>query len=287
MKQLGRFDEAVAAYRSVIEIEPFHTDACQRLAATLRRAGRLHESQEAFRHWLRQDPDNPIAQHLLIASSDKAPPSRASDAYVRQVFDRFANTFDKEFHELGYQGPQILDAAITQEFNPEEKSLDVLDAGCGTGLCGPVLRRYARKLVGVDLSPAMLDRARRLNVYDELVTVELTTYLDDGGTAFDLIAFADTMNYFGVLKPVLAAVTRSLRDGGCVVFTCEADDSEHSQLGYRLGHHGRYCHTKEYLKQCVAEAGLTIHGITSAVLRREAGEPVEATVVRARKGVAR
>ncbi|MBC2713127.1 MAG: tetratricopeptide repeat protein [Desulfosarcina sp.] len=287
LKKLGRFDEAVAAYRLVIELEPFHTDACQSLAATLRRAGRLHESQEALRHWLQQDSENPIAQHMLIACSDGEPPSRASDAYVRQVFDRFANTFDEELQELGYQGPQVLAAAITQEFNPEEKSLDVLDAGCGTGLCGPVLRRYARKLVGVDLSPAMLDRARRLSVYDELVTAELTTYLNDGSAAFDLIASADTMNYFGVLKPVLAAVARALRDGGCVVFTCEEDDSEHSELGYRLGHHGRYCHTADYLKKCLAEAGLTIRGITSAVLRLEANQSVAGIVVRARKNVAR
>ena len=286
LKHLSRFEEAVAAYRSVIEIEPSHTDACQRLADTLRRTGRLHESQEAFRHWLQQDPENPIAQHLLIACSDEEPPPRASDKYVRQVFDRFANTFNQEFYELGYQGPQILDAAVKQEFSPEEKSLEILDAGCGTGLCGPVLRRYARKLVGVDLSPAMLDRARRLNVYDELVTAELSTYFNDAGAAFDLIASADTLNYFGLLEPILMAGSRALRDGGCMVFTCEAD-SEYSERGYRLGHHGRYCHTKDYLKHCLAEAGLTIRGITSAILRREAGEPVEAIVVRARKDAAR
>jgi SAM-dependent methyltransferase len=36
----------------------------------------------------------------------------------------------------------------------------VLDAGCGTGLCGPLLRPLARRLVGVDLSPAMVGAAR-------------------------------------------------------------------------------------------------------------------------------
>ena len=38
--------------------------------------------------------------------------------------------------------------------------LDVLDLGCGTGLCGPLLRPYARALAGVDLSPQMLERMR-------------------------------------------------------------------------------------------------------------------------------
>lgn len=287
LKKLGQFDEAVIAYRSVIDLEPSHTDACQRLAATLRRTGKLQESQEALRHWLAHDPDNPIAQHLLIACSNGEPPSRASDAYVRQVFDRFANTFDDELRELGYRGPQLLDAAITQEFNPEEKSLDVLDAGCGTGLCGVVLQRYAHKLVGVDLSPAMLDRARRLNLYDELVTVELTTYLNDNRAAFDLIASVDTMNYFGVLNPVLAAVAWALRDGGSVVFTCEEAESGHTEPGYRLGRHGRYCHTADYLKKCLVDSGLRIRGIRSAVLRREANQSVVGMVVLACKNLPR
>ena len=188
--------------------------------------------------------------------------------------------------ELGYQGPQLLESAITQAFSPEEKSLDVLDAGCGTGLCGPLLRRYARKLVGVDLSPVMLDRARRLNVYDALVTAELTTYLNEAGETFDLIACVDTMNYFGVLTPVLTAVARALRNNGAAVFTCEEAESAHSEPGYRLGHHGRYCHTTGYLKKCLAGAGLTTHTITSAVLRKEANQPVVIKVVHARKNAA-
>ena len=49
------------------------------------------------------------------------------------------------------------------------RALDVLDAGCGTGLCGPLVAPYARRLVGVDLSARMLDAGRRRDsVYDEL-----------------------------------------------------------------------------------------------------------------------
>ena len=57
------------------------------------------------------------------------------------------------------------------------KSLDVLDAGCGTGLCGPLVAPYARRLSGVDLSAGMLARAKEKNVYDALVQGELTEYL--------------------------------------------------------------------------------------------------------------
>jgi predicted TPR repeat methyltransferase len=49
-----------------------------------------------------------------------------------------------------------------------------LDAGCGTGLCGPLLRPYASELTGVDLSAGMLDRARPRQVYDHLEKGELS-----------------------------------------------------------------------------------------------------------------
>ena len=36
----------------------------------------------------------------------------------------------------------------------------MLDAGCGTVLCGPLVAPFARRLVGVDLSARMLDQAK-------------------------------------------------------------------------------------------------------------------------------
>lgn len=48
------------------------------------------------------------------------------------------------------------------------ESLDILDLGCGTGLVGSWFRDYARKLVGVDISPTMLDMATKKGCYHEL-----------------------------------------------------------------------------------------------------------------------
>ena len=92
--------------------------------------------------------------------------------------------------------------------------LDVLDAGCGTGLCGPLLAPYARRLVGVDLSERMLDQARARDVYDELVKGELTEYLAASAGTFDAIVSADTLVYFGPLEAVAEAAERALRPGG-------------------------------------------------------------------------
>ena len=228
--------------------------------------------------------ENPIPRHILQATSDKKPPPRAPDAYIRQVFDRFAGTFDAELQDLGYRGPQILETALSNELKHGEPVRHVLDAGCGTGLCGTILRPYARKLVGIDLSTAMLDRARRLNIYDEIVTAELTGYLVTAPRSFDLIVAVDTLNYFGDLGPVLEAMADSLDLAGSIFFTCEEAQECSLQRGYHLNPHGRYSHTTEFLDNCLASSGLETRWMASAVLRQEAGRSVKGLAVWARKG---
>ena len=59
----------------------------------------------------------------------------------------------------------------------EEAKQVILDAGCGTGLAGKKLREKASRLVGVDISPKMLIKAEEKGIYDELVEMELVTFL--------------------------------------------------------------------------------------------------------------
>ncbi|GGG68013.1 trans-aconitate 2-methyltransferase [Salipiger pallidus] len=53
---------------------------------------------------------------------------------------------------------------------------DIIDLGCGSGAAGPALQRLKRRLVGVDLSPSMLAKARATGCYAELSEGDLTTW---------------------------------------------------------------------------------------------------------------
>ena len=44
----------------------------------------------------------------------------------------------------------------------------MLDLGCGTGLGGAAFRPFVDRLVGVDLSPAMIAQAAAKGLYDRL-----------------------------------------------------------------------------------------------------------------------
>ena len=142
---------------------------------------------------------------MIAACSGRDVPARASDAFIEQTFDSFAGSFDAKLAKLLYRAPALVAAMLADSDVEASKSLDVLDAGCGTGLCGPLIAPYARRLVGVDLSARMLAQAQARNVYDELVKCELTAYLRDSPGAFDVIVSADTLVYFGPLQDVVAA----------------------------------------------------------------------------------
>jgi predicted TPR repeat methyltransferase len=160
----------------------------------------------------------------------------------------------------------------------------VLDAGCGTGLCGPLLRPYARQLSGVDLSSGMLRKAQARQVYDHLIMGELTAYLEGLAERYDLIVSADTLVYFGDLRPVIAAAARALRPGGLLVFTVErAGAGDRASDGFSLRYHGRYCHAEEYVRRTLIEAGLTLRELEFASLRTELGRPVQGMAVSACK----
>jgi predicted TPR repeat methyltransferase len=211
-------------------------------------------------------------------------PARASDGFVERTFDSFAASFESKLEKLSYRAPALVAAMIEDSGIAASKRLDVLDAGCGTGLCGPLVAPYARRLVGVDLSRGMLARAKEKNVYDALRNAELTEYLHDNRDAFDVIVSADTLVYFGDLERVLTAAARALRPLGMIVFTLEDAAGAGAGVDFRLEVHGRYSHARAYVEQVLARAGLQPE-IRHAELRMESGAPVAGLVIRATKSV--
>ena len=271
----GKLAEAIVAFRMAITIEAGHADGHGSLGRLLSRMGRPDEALAVYEHWLGHDANHPVALHMLAACEGREVPARASDEYLQQLFDGLADSFEENLNSLDYCGPELVAAAAGQ--------FDILDAGCGTGLCGPYLRPYAQRLTGVDLSTGMLRKATERGIYDDLVTAELTEYLGSCVDAYDVIVAADTLVYFGDLKPLLTGVANSLRTNGLLVFSAESCDDHEAADGFLLQPHGRYSHTEKYLTQTLANAGLTVSSVAPATLRMEGGHPVPGVLVLARK----
>lgn len=269
----GRDEEAMAAGNRALELKPDNPRSRRLLGLLYARRGRLELAAKVFRDWLARSPDDPQARHHLAAVTGDQVPGRASDQYVADLFDGFAASFDARLTSLDYQAPALCVDVVRRRLGEPAGNLRVLDAGCGTGLCGPLLRPYARELVGVDLSRGMLDRARARAVYDVLEPGELGAWLTTERPRFDLIVSADTLCYFGALDTLLADMRRASADDGWLVFTVEALDDT-SRADCRLLPHGRYAHRREAIERWLQEAGWTSIEMQPVVLRQEAGEPV-------------
>jgi predicted TPR repeat methyltransferase len=286
LRDQGLVEEAIAAYRKVLEIGGREPTVFHSLGSLLSAQGRKEEAAIIFRQWLEWDPQQPVARHMLSANSSEPMPEsldRAPDDYVEAIFDGFASKFDERLASLDYQAPRLVADALLADLDDLSGPIRILDAGCGTGLCGPYLRDRAATLEGVDLSATMLELAAQRGCYDRLVKAELTAMLEDHPKHYDAIVSADTLVYFGDLKPVMDACRVALRSAGRLVVTVELEP-EHTQpeRGFKLNGHGRYSHSRSYVEHAIETAGLRLIKMQEVVLRQEMAKPVAGLLVVAR-----
>ncbi|MEO8064102.1 MAG: tetratricopeptide repeat protein [Pseudomonadota bacterium] len=281
-RRLQRREEAVRCYGRVLELNPRFPGAYEKIALLLQRLGRADLAADAFRRWYQVEPDNPIARHMAAACSHQDTPARADDAFVVTMFDRFAENFDQALTALNYSAPSVLVGALSEAIAFGEQKLSVLDAGCGTGWSGPLLRSSARRLVGVDLSAGMLAKARQRGVYDELYEAELVAFMRAHPGEYDVIFATDTLIYFGGLDEVVAAAAAALKPVGTLAVSLEVEPPESTEK-FRLHTHGRYSHGATYVREVIATAGLELLQLETGVIRQEAGADVPGHFVLARR----
>jgi len=275
--------EGIQAANKALVLLPPHKRRRDSYARALVLAGEVEQAAAIFRDWLAEEPDNPYVRHHLAACSGDDVPERASDGYVEHLFDNFASTFDAKLAKLRYRAPLLVADALCSSLPAPAHQFDIADVGCGTGLCGPLVKPWAKLLSGCDLSGAMLDRAQQRDAYDVLQKAELVQFLENHPDSFDIVVSADTLCYFGDLEGVARAARSALRRGGQFVFTVEALP-EAEEANYRLLANGRYAHGFAYLRSVLDEAGLHPQRIASEVLRDESALPVHGWLVRASRG---
>ena len=276
LRDRGRILPAFLCGRRLAELLPDDPAPWYQLGELAHILGRRDEARIAYQRYQTLQPDDAEIELILLALRDEAPPPRASDRCITQLYARFASFYDSSMgDDLDYQAPTLLEAALNRVLD-NRRDLDILDLGCGTGLAGQRLRPLARHLVGLDLSPEMLDLARRRRIYDALHADEITSWLqrDPGGPPFDLITICDALIYFGDLHQVLAPASKRLVPGGRIAFTVERSPTP----PFLLNDNGRYTHHADHLTDTASRLGLTVEYLAEEVLRAEYGEPVPGLV---------
>ena len=300
--EAGKLDAAAALFRRAIDAKGDYAAAYEGLARVLAMSGRhvdaARVTKEASRAVerppaaaaapasastaiadlegkLTPDGDGTQLHYALATLLNVFPPARSPAPGITKLFDGYAGRFDEHLQrKLGYRVPEMLARAIadTRPSNP----LDVLDLGCGTGLCGAALRPLARTLRGVDLSPAMVEKARSRGVYDDVVLGDMLAPLRERAGAFDLIVATDVLIYVGDLAPVFDAAVGALRPGGMLAFSVEAGAGDRYYLQPKTR---RYAHAQPYLKHLADIYGFATERFETIPVRVEGGKPLPGYLV--------
>jgi predicted TPR repeat methyltransferase len=270
LKEYGSVQPAYLCTKRAVELNPTDWDAWYDLGDLCQSVGRRDEARDAYQKYFDTHPDDAEIEHLLIALRDEAPPARASDRTIQQIYKDFAWNYETRMRvDLEYKGPERLSDAV-RTIIPDPSGLKVLDLGCGSGLAGETLRPWARELTGLDLSPEMLDLARKRSIYDRLEVGEITQWLNQGSELFDLIASCDVVIYFGDVHELVAAARDRLKPGGLFAFSMERGQT----YPFRITDTGRYEHHPDHIREAAAAAGMNVAYLEDAFLRMEYGAPV-------------
>ncbi|MDF2766463.1 MAG: tylM1 [Rhodospirillales bacterium] len=135
---------------------------------------------------------------------------------LAQTYDRWAETYDADMLAIGYMNPAVTCGLVCRHL--ADRQGGILDAGCGTGLIGEILSLlgYGR-LVGLDISDGMLERARRREAYAELRNRMLGEPLDFADEAFAAVISSGVFTAGHAPADALDELVRITRRGGRLI----------------------------------------------------------------------
>jgi predicted TPR repeat methyltransferase len=276
----GDLTGAADLLMQAIDLAPAYAPAWFVLGELRERLGDRAGAVAAFEQAKAADPHDRHGAALRLMRLGGESAGAMAEGYVRALFDGYAPEFDHALMKgLNYRAPELLFRAVeAAQADERMKFGSVLDLGCGTGLAALPFRPFSDWVVGVDLSPGMLARARTKGLYDRIIENEILTFLAGEtkvGARYHLVLAADVFMYFGDLAPVLKAVAQVLASPGRLAFSVETHDGDGVMLRETL----RYAHGKGHVQKSLAAAGLKPISLDLASTRIEKGSPVPGLIV--------
>ena len=276
-QELGNLEQAINCYRNAIQINSRYMKAHYNLGHLYQSIGQQEKAINSYQvtldlcdDALALEPNNEevyrlrqSAAHLLNSqvgvTTKTAPPH-----YVQGLFDEYANRFDYHLVEiLDYKVPQSLKEALASQLG-HNLTFDVgIDLGCGTGLSGQVFRPICKQLVGIDLSPKMIEIAKGKNIYDTVENNEISIYLEQSSEKYDLFIATDLLIYIGDLTMLFSNISKASNQKGIFVFSTELVQ----EVDYSLTTQGRYAHSESYIRNLAQQNKFNILNISNTTIR--------------------
>jgi ubiquinone/menaquinone biosynthesis C-methylase UbiE len=147
---------------------------------------------------------------------------------IQEYYDKWAVAYNRDVSNEEYTGPQYIVNFLAEiksdnglkTIDASDRNLEILDAGCGTGLVGIVLKQKGyQKVDGFDLSEGMVEKAKGTGAYNVLKSgIDLTkkneAYEDNH---YDATVCCGVFTLGHVPPTALSEMFRITKPGGLVI----------------------------------------------------------------------
>jgi predicted TPR repeat methyltransferase len=282
LQDLNRDSEALDSYDRAIAVDPAFAPAWTNKGNILREMLRLPEAAHAFRQAIAHGGADELHGYYLASVTPGAHAASAPEQYVETLFDEYADDFDHHVVDvLGYRAHEVLANELVR-LAPGRRFRAVLDLGCGTGLCGALLKDRSDRIIGVDLSSQMLAKAQASGSYEALVHQDIDAFLHTTATRHDLVVAADVFIYVGDLASVFAGIGRVVEPDGMVCFSVEILPAG-KDADFALQSTLRFAHSERYAQRLAAENGFEVIDTLRTPLRQDQRQAIDGLFVFLRK----
>jgi predicted TPR repeat methyltransferase len=274
----GKQSEALAEVEAALKLVDMDQSAFTHysMGVILAKCGLNETARRQFEQYLARDPEDQRGARLWLAGLGfESAPEKPSNTLLSRLYNSRATYWDIAAAKSDYCAVDLVVDAVGRLIDPNQ-SVDIMDAGCGTGLVGMRLRNRARRLEGIDLSAAMLERCKLKGVYDELHQGDLVSFLAEHPNSYDVITCAATLIHFGDLRPAFEAASRALRHRGFFVFTtfCTKDEArEDITVAVFDDLEGCFAHSCSYVTRVAENADFAVDILERRPHEHHKGKP--------------
>lgn len=267
----GNTASAIEFYTRALQYDADIYEAHNNLGVAFLGVKNREKALQHFREALRLHPDKALQHTIDILARDKDFSSSPPE-YIRSLFNSYADHFDVHVTKsLQYSVPKQLFSMVDKHVDVNKTRWDILDLGCGTGLCGEFFKETNNTLIGVDIAEQMLEVAAKKNIYSQLIREDIPDYLKEQHEAYDLVIAGDVLVYFGDLVELFSGIHQALRKHGMFVFNVEIGKDK----DYDMNESGRFTHSKVYLDRLVLQNQFKILDYQVIQLRTQNDEKVQ------------
>lgn len=267
--RLGNFNDAILRFRMVCFLVPEHVDAHYHLGRCLAVTGNNDDARKEFEKVLSLKPGYSDVAYQMARIDKPGSIQELPLSVIKERAGLEAYYFLDDYLDNGYPGGELLVTKLLEQVTDKNPQLEILDLGCGTGLCGQLLRDkgVARTITGIDIVPEMVELCKGLQlageqpVYNQVLEQEIRAFLQTNQEKYDVILGDLSFHYLGDMFTLAPLLHRALKPKGVLAFTLRKDPEVTS--GHRFNNDFEdFSYSEPYLEQAFSKARFTNAGVT-------------------------